>query len=280
MRIAVLQLAYDDREELDARRSRVADLVRSVGREVDLVVLPELWLAGAFTPQWWAERAESLDGPTCAALAEAAAAAGCVVHGGSLIEAPTKDEAAAPGHLYNTAPVFGPDGALLGAYRKIHRFGAGGLERELLQAGEQPCQLRLPLRDGGSVGAGVATCYDLRFPELFRALARSEPELLIVAASWPAARASVWSLLLRARAVENQAVVLGCAAAGLNGRTPMAGASAVLGPGGDVLAESPGSPDGAAAAPDDVLICEVDPAEASRARADFPVLADRRLDRC
>lgn len=291
MRVAVLQLAYDDEADLAVRRAAVADRVRAVGADVDLVVLPELWLAGAFTADRWEQRAELLDGPTFTTLAEAARDAGCVVHGGSIIEAPAADEAAAQGHLYNTAAVFGPDGSRLATYRKIHCFGAAGLEKELLEPGTEPCVTRLPLREaagaegvsreaGTSVLAGLATCYDLRFPELFRALARSEPELMIVSASWPAARAEVWSLLLRARAIENQAFVLGCAAAGVNGRTPMSGASAVWGPGGELLAEAPGSPDDKDVAPDDVQICEFDPAEATRAREDFPVLPDRRLDRC
>ncbi|QQS02670.1 MAG: hypothetical protein IPK37_04635 [Austwickia sp.] len=287
MRAAVLQVAYDDAADPAVRREAVAARVREVGAGVDLVVLPELWLAGAFTARRWRERAEPLDGPTCTVLAEAARDAGCVLHGGSIIETPPPDdEAAAHGHLYNTAPVFGPDGAVLAAYRKIHCFGAGGVEKELLEPGHEPCVLELPLPAAGasgagtSVRAGLATCYDLRFPELFRALARDEPELMIVSASWPAARAEVWSLLLRARALENQAFVLGCAAAGINGKTAMSGASAVFGPAGDLLAESPGPADGEGPAPDDVLICEFDPADATSAREAFPVLADRRLDRC
>lgn len=281
MRVALLQVAYDDEMDLDVRRDAVADRVRRVGRDVDLVVLPELWLAGAFTPKRWAERAEPLDGPTYGALAAAARDAGCVVHGGSIIERPPADEAAAgQGHLFNTAAVFGPDGTRLAAYRKIHCFGAAGIEKELLEPGDVPCVARVPLRDGTSVGVGLATCYDLRFPELFRALIRSEPELLLVAASWPAARVDVWSLLLRARAVENQAFVLGCAAGGTSGRTPMSGASAVFGPSGELVAAASGPPGESAGAPDDMLICDVDPADALRAREEFPVLPDRRLDRC
>lgn len=287
MRVALLQLAYDDAADLAVRRAAVADRVRAVGADVDLVVLPELWSAGAFTPKRWAERAEPIDGPTYGALAAAARDAGCVVHGGSIIERPPpEDEAARKGHLFNTAAVFGPDGARLATYRKIHCFGAAGVEKELLEPGERPCVVEVPLRDGTSgragtsVRVGLATCYDLRFPELFRLLARAEPELMLVAAAWPVARADVWSLLLRARAVENQAFVVGCAAAGVNGRTPMSGTSAVFGPDGQLLAQAPGSADGRGAAPDDVLICEVDPGESGRSRAGFPVLADRRLDRC
>lgn len=281
MRVALLQLAYDDAADLSARRATVADRVRAVGAEVDLVVLPELWLAGAFTPRAWAQRAEPLDGPTYLALADAARDAGCVVHGGSIIEAPpADDEASSQGHLYNTAAVFGPDGGRLATYRKIHRFGAAGMEKELLEPGHEPCVVQLPLRDGTTFGVGLATCYDLRFPELFRLLARSEPELMILSASWPAARAEAWWPLLRARAMENQAWVLACAAAGVNGKTAMSGASAVFSPLGRVLAELPGPAGDDALAPDDVLMCDIDPAEATRIRADFPLLADRRLNRC
>lgn len=274
MRVALIQLAYADELPQDVRRAGVAQRVRSVGVQVDLVVLPELWSAGAFTARRWAERAEDLDGPTCTALAEAAAGAGCMVHVGSIIE---RDEDS----LYNTAVLLGPDGARRATYRKIHRFGAAGPERDLLAAGEEPVVAEVPLRAGGNARVGLATCYDLRFPELFRCQVRDGAVITVVAASWPAARSDAWRLLLRARAVENQTFVLGCGAAGVSGRTAMAGASIVLGPSGEELAAAAGAPDeDDGGAPEAVVTCEFDLAEADRVRADFPVLADRRLDRC
>lgn len=265
MRVALLQVGYDGQDG-PARIDRVAELVRAQ-RDADLVVLPELWAVGAFRPGRWAERAEGVDGPTVAAIAAAAADAGAVVHAGTIIEA-TPD-----GRRYNTAVVVGPDGAVLATYRKIHRFGAAGRERDLIAPGSQTVVADVALRAGGSVRVGLATCYDLRFPELFRALTRDEAggraQLLLVSASWPASRASAWEPLLRARAIENQAVVLGSGAAGTDGSTPMAGGSVVVGPLGDVLAR--------AGTGEECLVHDLDLDDVEAVRADFPVLPDRVL---
>ena len=277
MRVVCRQLAYDDEAAPEQRRTAVAAQVARLGRDADLVVLPELWSAGAFAPKGWAERAQPRDGAEGRALAGAARQAGCVVHGGSLVERDGEE-------LHNTAVLWGPDGRELAAYRKIHTFGAAGLERELMTPGVEPCLLDLPLRAGDSVRVGLATCYDLRFPELFRALVDGGAQVFVVAASWPAVRADAWRLLLRARAVENQAYVVACAAAGVNGRTAMAGGSCVIGPDGQVRAAAPSAADvpggDRLGAPQAELSATLDLAEIGRERAAFPVLPDRRLHRC
>lgn len=273
MKVALIQLAYQDDLPLEIRRAAVVHRLRQLAGDADLVVLPELWSAGAFTPRRWSDCAEPVDGPTGTALAETARELGCVVHGGSIVER-------AGDRLHNTALLFGPDGDRLAAYRKIHTFGAAGLERELIVPGEAPCVVELPLRAGGTVRTGVSTCYDLRFPELFRVQARAEVAVQLVSASWPAARAEAWTLLLRARAMENQTFVLGCGAAGWSGRTAMAGSSVVIGPDGRVVAAAPGSDDAQDAAPEHVLTADLDLDEIARVREEFPVLPDRRLERC
>lgn len=272
MRVALLQVAFDDDEPLDGRRERVAALVRRYGAEADLVVLPELWWVGAFAARTWAERAEALDGSTRSAMASAARDAGCVLHAGSIIERADDGTIGPDGGvgLYNTSLILDAEGALLTTYRKIHTFGAAGLEAELLAAGVDPVTCDLPGRE--PLRVGLATCYDLRFPELFRLLTRRGAQALIVPAAWPLERAATWTLLLRARAIENQAYVLGCGAAGVNGKTQMAGASVVVGPTGDVLTQ--------VGADEQVLTCEIHASEVERARAAFPVLADRRLSTC
>ncbi|MDP9417988.1 MAG: carbon-nitrogen family hydrolase, partial [Actinomycetota bacterium] len=181
------------------------------------------------------------------------------VHMGSLIErAPT-------GELYNTAVVLGPDGGLRASYRKIHRFGFSDGEPRLLAAGDAPV-----VYDAGEHGRwGLATCYDLRFPELFRALVDRGAEAVVVVAGWPAARIGHWSLLARARAVEDQVFVLGCNAVGQQGRTALGGRSVVIDPWGGVVAEAGGDAE--------VTAVDVDLADVARVRAEFPVLADRRM---
>ncbi|SDQ88771.1 nitrilase-related carbon-nitrogen hydrolase [Quadrisphaera sp. DSM 44207] len=269
MRVHVLQVGYGDDEPVPARRERVAALV-AAQRGADLVVLPELWAPGGFAYRHWPERAEPVDGPTLRALADAARAAGAVVHGGSIVERAAPGEPSGPDGrgLWNTSLVLGPDGALLATYRKVHRFGFGAGEPLLLEAGEDVVTARLPA-PSGDVTTGLATCYDLRFPELFRALVDRGAQLVLVPAAWPAARVEQWSLLARARAVEDQVVLVAANTAGTHAGHRMGGRSAVVDARGRVLAE--------AGDDEQVLAVDVDLADAARWREEFPVLADRRL---
>lgn len=265
MRVDVLQIGYGDDETVDERRDRVAALVRG-RRGADLVVLPELWPHGGFAYRTWADRAEPVDGPTAAALADAAREIGAVVHAGSVIERDGE-------HLYNTSLLLGPDGARLATYRKIHRFGFGVGEPRLLEAGEDLVTVRVPVPvsdpDGDGVVVGLATCYDLRFPEMFRALLDAGAEVVLVPAAWPAARVHHWTLLSRARAIEDQVVVVACNTAGTHAGHEMGGRSLVVGPTGDVLAE--------AGTDEEVLSVDVGTTQVAEVRERFPVLADRRL---
>jgi predicted amidohydrolase len=116
---------------------------------------------------------------------------------------------------------------------------------------------------------GIATCYDLRFPELFRALLDAGAQTFVVGASWPARRAEHWRLRARARAVENLSFVLACGACGTQHGVVQAGGSLVVDPWGEVLAD--------AGTTQTVLDVTIDPARVDAVRAEFPVLRDRRL---
>lgn len=267
MRVAAVQLAYGDGEPVQERRDRVAGLVRAQ-RGADLVVLPELWAPGGFAYGSWSGAAEPVDGPTVTAVARAAADIGAWVHAGSIIEtaAPGADRGPQGRGWWNTSVLVGPDGEVVATYRKIHRFGAGGGgEPELLEAGTEVVTALV----GGHL-AGLATCYDLRFPELFRALVDVGSELFVVPAAWPHARVGDWTLLGRARALENQAVLVAVNTAGTHAGHRMGGRSQVVGPTGEVLAE--------AGEGQEVLTVDVDMDEVAAVRAAFPVLADRRLN--
>ncbi|MBK6870069.1 MAG: carbon-nitrogen family hydrolase [Kineosporiaceae bacterium] len=278
MRVHVIQVAYGDDEPMAERVSRVADLV-TAQRGADLVVLPELWAPGGFAYRTWAERAEELDGPTVTALAQAARRIGAVVHAGSIVEkapddAPPEARGETGRGLWNTSVLLGPDGALLASYRKIHRFGFGQGEPALMEAGTQIVTLDLPL--GAAVGGqrvpvtvGLATCYDLRFPEMFRLLLDAGARVVLVPAAWPAPRVEAWQLLGRARAIENQVALVQCNTGGSHGGLAMGGHSQVLDAAGRVLAE--------AGTGEEVLVAEIDVPAIDAWRADFPVLADRRL---
>lgn len=275
MRIHGIQLAYADDESLPARRDRVAGLLREQGG-ADLVVLPELWAHTGFGFRTWAEEAEPLDGPTLQAVADAARELRTTVHAGSIIE---RDE---QGRLFNTAVLFGADGRRLAVYRKIHRFGFGVGEPRLLQPGEELAVTPIPAHTPGgtegpagqNVRVGLATCYDLRFPELFRAYG-PDVDMFIVPAAWPTPRIAHWTLLGQARAVENQVFVVQVNTAGIHARTAMGGCSQVVGPTGAVHGHGPLGQD--PAGQNSVMVAEIDPGEVTRSREDFPVLADRRL---
>ncbi len=275
MRITLIQLAYDDHETLTERTERVAAMVRQQAAETgpDLMVLPELWSAGGFDYRGWAVRAQTVDGQVAQAMATAAREAGVMLHAGSIVEHPADGERGPEGkELWNTSLVLDAQGRLLTTYRKIHRFGFGSGEPRLMEAGEDLRSVDVPTGDADgtrSLQAGLSTCYDLRFPELYRAQLDAGAQMFLVPSAWPMARVAHWSLFARARAVENQCLVVACNTAGTHARTEMGGRSVVVGPGGEVLAE--------AGTGQEVLTADVDPGCVAAARSAFPVLQDRRL---
>ncbi|MFH9585258.1 carbon-nitrogen family hydrolase [Streptomyces luteogriseus] len=257
MRASVIQIAVNEDESVEARRRRVAAMVREQAGS-DLVVLPELWTTGAFAYEAFGSEAEPLEGPTYEAMAKAASDVGVWLHAGSI---PERDP---DGPLYNTSLVFSPSGDLAAAYRKIHRFGFDKGEAVLMGAGAELVTVRLP-----ETTLGLSTCYDLRFPELFRGLVDAGAETLVVSAGWPERRRSHWTLLAQARAVENQAFVVACGTAGTHAGVPQAGHSIVVDPWGEVLAR--------AGADEEVLTVEFDPGKVAATREQFPALKDRML---
>ena len=277
MRIAVIQLGYDDREPVAERVTRAADLVRAQAGH-DLVVLPELWAPGGFSYQEWVERAEPVDGPVASAMSAAARDAGAMVHAGSIVERPVDGVRGPEGKgLWNTSLVFAADGSLAATYRKIHRFGFGQGEPLLMEAGDALSLVDVPdsspsIPDGRvarAARAALSTCYDLRFPELYRAQLDAGATLFVIPAAWPAARVRHWTLLAHARAIENQCVVVACNTAGTHGGVEMGGHSQVVLPNGDVVS--------VAGSHEQVLSVEVDMSMVGDYRESFPVLSDRRL---
>ncbi|MET9520551.1 carbon-nitrogen family hydrolase [Streptomyces sp. NPDC002994] len=260
MRASLIQIAVDPDESVNSRRQRVASLVREQRERhaVDLVVLPELWPTGAFAYESFVEEAEPLEGPTYDVMSKAAADSGVWLHAGSIVE---RDP---DGPLYNTSLVFSPDGELVRTYRKIHRFGFDKGEAVMMGAGEEVVTV-----SAAGLTFGLGTCYDLRFPELFRSLVDAGAQAFVVPAGWPARRREHWTLLARARAVENQAYVLACGTAGTHAGVEQAGHSIVVDPWGEVLAE--------AGVGEEVLTADLTPEKVASTREQFPALKDRRL---
>ncbi|WP_031466244.1 carbon-nitrogen family hydrolase [Sciscionella sediminilitoris] len=260
MRAAAIQLSVTDDQSPSARRDAVAEAVRAEARRgAELVLLPEMWLPGFFGFDSYAALAEPLDGPTARLLGELAAECGIRCCAGSIVER-------APEGLYNTALLFDRDGSLAARYRKIHLFGYGSRERALLTRGSEVVTCEL-----GGIRFGISTCYDLRFPELYRAAAEQGAECFLVVAAWPFPRLDAWRCLARARAIENQAGLLGCNTAGRQGSGVFAGSSLAFDAWGTPLGELDDRPG--------VLRVELEPERIRAARREFTALDDRVLNR-
>lgn len=164
--------------------------------------------------------------------------------------------------VWNSAPFFAPTGRMMGVYRKIHLFR---LMREdvYLQPGQSPLILDLPWGK-----TGMAICYDLRFPELFRRYALEGAQMVIIPAEWPLERIDHWRTLLQARAIENQCYIIATNACGETGNTVFGGHSMVVDPWGKILIEAGEEPG--------LFTVEIDLSRVEQIRARIPVFEDRR----
>jgi len=255
VRIAVVQydIAWEDPEANFAAVEPWITSAAAAGARV--VVLPEMFSTG-FSMRTDVT-AELADGPSSVFLRDAAARHGVWVAGSVPQLAPEG------GRPYNTLVLADPAGALH-RYRKIHPSGFGE-EQAHFAAGEDFMTVEVE-----GVRLTFFVCYDLRFADEFWATA-AQTDCYVVVANWPVARRAHWLTLLTARAVENQAYVIGCNRVGEGGGLSYGGDSQVIDPWGQVLAAASGS--------ESLLIAEVDAATVMSTRRQFPVLADRRTAR-
>lgn len=164
-----------------------------------------------------------------------------------------------PGFGANEAVCFGPDGAEIGRYRKRNPFPLAR-ESDHYPAGDRTVVFEI---NGWKVAPLI--CYDLRFPEPFREAAALGAELFVVIANWPVARVDHWTTLLRARAIENLAYVIGVNRAGSDPNLAYPGASLIVGPKGEILAEAGAAPG--------LIRAELDREALLQWRRDFPALS-------
>ena len=232
-------------------------IAEAAGAGARLVVLSEMYSTG-FSMD--GERlAEPVGGASTRFLAEQAVAHGVWVCG-SLPERPDGQELP-----FNRLVLAAPDGALH-RYAKIHPFSYSG-EHEHYAAGTDHVVVDLE-----GLRVALFVCYDLRFADEFWALA-PDVDAYVVPANWPASRREHWCALLVARAIENQAYVVGVNRVGDGAGLAYAGDSRIIDPRGRIVAEAP-APGGEPA--EAVLIAEVDPAVVAETRRRFPFLSDRR----
>ncbi|MDQ5871074.1 MAG: carbon-nitrogen family hydrolase [Acidobacteriota bacterium] len=250
MRVALVQmdLAWEDVAENHRRAARHLAAAKEGG--ATLAVLPEMFSTGFSMDS--ARIAQPPGGPSETFLREEARRLDLWV----LASVPEAGEPAPR----NMAMLVSPAGEVV-RYAKIHPFSYAGEDR-VYAAGE-----RVVTAEVEGVRVTPFVCYDLRFPEPFRTAA-ADTDLFVVVANWPGERREHWRTLLRARAIENQAYVVGVNRAGDGNGLHYAGDSAAIAPLGETLVEVD--------ARDQVAFADVDPQVVKKLRARFPALSDRR----
>jgi len=254
MKVASIQLSVVGNNK-NATIDKAVESIRRA-RGADLIVLPELWNIGFMSFDRYVPEAEDRNGPTLTSLRNAAREVKAHIHTGSFVE---KEE----GKLFNSSYLLSPKGEILANYRKIHLFGFNSKETQLLNNGHQVVVADTPL---GKIG--LATCYDLRFPELFRRMVEQGAELFLVSSAWPYPRLEHWIMLNRVRALENQCFLISSNSVGMNRGSQFVGHSMMVNPWGIILASGGDE--------EVVLKADIDLNEVNSARARFPALADRQ----
>jgi len=268
LRVAAVQMTST--EDVAANLDAVGRLVRRAAEAgARLIGLPENFAYLGSDGDHRLALAESLDapGPILSAMAELARSTRAHLLLGGFPE-----KSAEAGHIHNTSVVLDPGGEIVARYRKIHLFdvdlpgGARFRESDAVTPGGEPVVAELPFAT-----VGLTVCYDLRFPELYRQLAARGARILAVPAAFTAETGKDhWHVLLRARAIENQAFVVAPAQFGAHGgKRASYGHALIIDPWGVVLAES-GNHEG-------VAIADLDFEYQDKVRRTLPCLQHRRL---
>ncbi len=249
--LAQMEVVLGQPQENFERARRFVAEAKAGGAE--LVLLPELWTTG-YDLKRAREHASQLNEGAFAEVANVAREFEVYICGSQL--------EASGGRCFNTQVLFAPDGRLLASYSKIHLFGLMQ-EPEYLSPGDE---LRLASLPWGE--AGMAICYDLRFPEMFRAYALAGAQIILLSAEWPHPRLEHWRTLLRARAIENQIFVAATNCVGQGNGNVFFGHSMVIDPWGEIVVEGDES--------ESLLMADVDLSRVEETRRRFPFFADRR----
>jgi deaminated glutathione amidase len=268
---AIQMNAGPQRGENERRALSLLDRACEAGAR--LVGLPEMWehVGPAAEKR---EFAGNIDGPQLARVRDLCARRSVWCLAGSIAEK------AADGRVHNTATVIAPDGRIAASYRKLHLFdvdipdGARYRESEAVAPGEEPPPV-VELT-GLGVRLGLSVCYDLRFPELYRTLAEHGADIIAVPAAFTAYTGRAhWEVLLRARAIENQAYAFAPAQVGRIGPAEenrvAYGHALVVDPWGEVIADAGG-------AGESIALASIDSARIAQVRRDLPSLGHRRRD--
>jgi predicted amidohydrolase len=279
MRAIAIQLepGADKSDNIRLALDQIGRALSGAASGATLVSLPEMWTYLGADRATKLRQSEVLPpsggvgepGSAYAVLSETAAKFGIFLHGGSIGECDGDT-------VFNTTLVFGPDGAEIARYRKIHLFdvvtpnGQGYRESAMFGAGDKIVTCRI-----GDLTLGLSICYDLRFPELFLALRRAGADAIVVPSAFTAETGrDHWEVLLRARAIETQCYIVAAATTGTHhdatGRPRHTyGHSLICDPWGQILASQPENPG--------FVSASLDLARLAQVRAAMPVLDHRRL---
>jgi deaminated glutathione amidase len=263
MRVALCQLPVSPDPAINLARVREA-MATAARQQADLAVFPEATQARFGSDL--RGLAEALDGEFGTGLARAAREAGLALVAGVFEPAPD-------GRVYNTAVAYDGSGELVAAYRKIHLFDSlGERESALVAPGSQPV-----VADLAGIRTGFATCYDIRFPELARALVAAGAELIVVPSAWAAGlfKEEHWVTLVRARAIENTVWV---AAAGQVPDPSYPPTRAPTGIGRSMLVDPMGTVRADLGPWPGLTVAELDAAMIAQVRGVLPCLEHRRDD--
>ncbi len=249
-----MDIRFGDPAANFATVTRMAEEAKRSGSE--LILFPELWSTG-YDLTHASRHASHLDSGLFTEIASLARRVGIHILGSTL---------SLPGEnrYGNTLTVFSPEGTLLADYSKIHLFRLMD-EDKYLSAGDRIATVDLPFGR-----AGLAICYDLRFPELFRAHALAGAGMTFLPSEWPHPRLMHWQTLIRARAIENQMFLFACNRVGTDPHNEFFGHSMVVDPWGETLAEGGEG--------EEVITLSVDLSKVQEARQKIPILQDRRPD--
>jgi predicted amidohydrolase len=253
MRVASIQLKVIE-ESKEKSLEHASRMIRRC-RGADLILLPELWNIGFMSFDHYQEEAENQGGPTLTLLRLLARELSCYLLTGSFVE---KRE----DRFHNSNFLLNPKGEILGSYQKIHLFTYQSQEAKILTPGVSIAVIPTELGN-----FGLATCYDLRFPELFRKMVDLGAEFFLISSAWPYPRLEHWLLLNRTRALENLSCLISSNCVGINRGTTFVGHSLVVDPAGQIIV---GSGD-----EECIVWAEVSRDMILRAREEFPALRDR-----
>jgi len=255
MIVTSIQLAMTDQP----KEKNVEHALRLIGQAPpsDLILLPEIWPCGFFSFDRYERDSEIIDGPIVKAFKDKAREINCYIFMGSMVENDGEQ-------LFNTSIFLNPKGDIVAHYRKMHLFGYQSEEAAILTPGRDVVVANTPWG-----ATGFSTCYDLRFPELFRRMVDQGAKFFLVTSAWPQVRLEAWKVFNRSRAHENLAFLISCNCAGANQGKKYAGHSMIVDPLGQVVAE--GSDE------EEFVSARIDPKFVDTIRQDFPALEDRVL---